>query len=118
MQTMSRLRRYPALLSLLLSYAFIISLCAPLTSKQVIAAGSISIGENSTFLRQAIEERAGWRASELLVRFRGGVSQVERNTVIAAHGAQRKKQLRGESGVEQLELGGPGSADGQLHPRQ
>jgi len=43
----------------------------------------------------------------LLVRFRAGASQPSRDIVLASHGVRRKRQLRGESGVEKLEvLGG------------
>ncbi|MFN2406644.1 MAG: S8 family serine peptidase [Pyrinomonadaceae bacterium] len=44
------------------------------------------------------------RESELLVRFRGGVSERDKETVIATHGALKKKDLQGLSGVEKLEV--------------
>jgi RHS repeat-associated protein len=44
------------------------------------------------------------RDGELLVRFRTGTSQQSKDTVLATHGGRRKKQLRGESSVEKLEL--------------
>jgi RHS repeat-associated protein len=41
------------------------------------------------------------------VRFRSGIAQQNKDTVLATHGTRRKKQLRGESTVEKLEvLGG------------
>src|SRR5258705_1169779 len=55
------------------------------------------------------EVLAASRSNELLVRFRAGASQQDKDTVIATQGARRKKQLRGESGVEKLEL--PGGRD-------
>jgi len=44
------------------------------------------------------------RSGELLIRFRPGVSEQEKATAIAAQGARSRKQLRGESGIEKLEL--------------
>jgi RHS repeat-associated protein len=44
------------------------------------------------------------REGELLVRFRPGVLDHDKDTIIATHGARRKKQLEGDSGVEKLEL--------------
>src|ERR1051325_4775365 len=43
---------------------------------------------------------------ELLVRFRPGVSQHDKDTIFATHGVRRKKQLDGDSGVEKLEVVG------------
>ncbi|HEX6716801.1 MAG TPA: S8 family serine peptidase, partial [Pyrinomonadaceae bacterium] len=45
-----------------------------------------------------------YRDRELLVRFRTGVAAQERDIVIASMGARRKKQLEGDSGIENLEL--------------
>jgi len=50
------------------------------------------------------QEPAPHREGELLVRFRSGVSQRDKDTIIAAQNARRKKQLQGDSGVEKLEL--------------
>jgi RHS repeat-associated protein len=47
-----------------------------------------------------------FRKGELLVRFRAGVSQLNKDLVIAAHSTRRKKQLRGDSAIEKLELTG------------
>ena len=38
------------------------------------------------------------------MRFRAGVSERDKDTILASHGAQRKKYLRGESGIEKLRL--------------
>src|ERR1041385_7046274 len=47
------------------------------------------------------------REGEILVRFRAGISQHDKDTIVATHGARKKKQLEGDSGVEKLEvLGG------------
>src|SRR6185295_12889447 len=41
---------------------------------------------------------------ELLVRFRTGVPQQVKDTILAVHGARRKKYLKGESEIEKLQL--------------
>lgn len=38
------------------------------------------------------------------MRFRAGVSQRDKSTVIASHGAKKTKGLQGESGIFKLEL--------------
>src|ERR1044072_6019039 len=45
-----------------------------------------------------------FREGELLVRFRSGVSEHDKDTIVATHGARRKKQLEGDSGLEKLEV--------------
>jgi RHS repeat-associated protein len=47
---------------------------------------------------------AAHRNGELLVRFRAGVSQQVKDMIVATQSARRKKELRGESGFEKLEL--------------
>jgi RHS repeat-associated protein len=79
-------------LVLLLCYVLVLSLFSPF---------AITGGLASTSKAQ---EPAPYREGELLVRFQQGVSQSDKETIIAAHGARRKKQLAGESGVEKLEL--------------
>lgn len=76
-----------------LSYLLVVSTCAPLS----VTARSLS---RTTQQRPA----APYREHELLVRFRTGTSELVKDTIFAAHGARRKKQLRGEAGVERLEL--------------
>jgi len=56
------------------------------------------------------------RTNEVLVRFRPGVSQANRDIVAASHGTRLKKRLRGESALEKLELTGAGDAiNASLH---
>jgi subtilisin family serine protease len=43
-----------------------------------------------------------YREGELLVRFRAGVSKRDQEAIIARHGAQKKNDLRGESGIGKL----------------
>ncbi len=45
-----------------------------------------------------------YREGELLIRFRPGVSQLVKDLIVSTHGARRKKEFRGESGIEKLEL--------------
>jgi hypothetical protein len=52
--------------------------------------------------QQNIPDREG----ELLVRFRGSVSQRDKETVLATVGVRNVKQLRGGSGFEKVELSG------------
>jgi RHS repeat-associated protein len=50
------------------------------------------------------QEQAPAREAEILVRFRSGVSEKDKETIMATHGGRKKKQLRGDSGFEKLEL--------------
>ncbi|MGH9908016.1 MAG: S8 family serine peptidase, partial [Pyrinomonadaceae bacterium] len=50
------------------------------------------------------QNTARYRSGELLLRFRGGVTDQDKTLAIASQGARRKKQLRGESAIEELEL--------------
>src|SRR5215203_4692117 len=92
----SRSRHTPSLV-LLLSYVMVLSLFVPfaITGESASAINAPhSIGQ----------EPAPHREGELLVRFRAGVSQRDKDTIIAAQNARRKKQLQGDSGIEKLEL--------------
>lgn len=46
------------------------------------------------------------RKGELLVRFRDGTSERDKDIAAATHAGRRKRQLRGESSIEKLELTG------------
>jgi len=52
----------------------------------------------------AVPQETGQRSGELLVRFRAGTGQQSKDNVLASHGLRAKKQLRGESGVQKLEI--------------
>jgi RHS repeat-associated protein len=83
-------------ISLFLSYLLIVLLCTP-----------VAVSSHGTFAVKPPTQNqvaARYRDGEILVRFRGGVSEKEKETIIATHGAQKKKQLRGDSGFEKLEL--------------
>ena len=84
--------------SLFLSYFLVILLCTPFA-----AAGHSSSPNKSRNLTQE-QPPARYRDGEVLIRFRTGVSEKDKETVVATHGARRQKQLKGDSGLEKLEL--------------
>lgn len=92
----------------LLSYALVISLFGPFTIRRVKASpadrNAPIAKKASTLSAGSAAQRGGRREGELLIRFRAGVSEQEKSSVFLSHGARRKKQLRGESGVEKLEV--------------
>jgi RHS repeat-associated protein len=91
-------------LSCFVSYVLLILICAPF--------GFSSIGKRATKARTRIspvswpspQTRGEHRSGELLVRFRAGTSEQDKSVVLLSQGAQRKKQLRGDSGIEKLEV--------------
>jgi RHS repeat-associated protein len=87
-----------ALVALPLIYLFVVSLLSPLAT---VARSAPTIKLNRVKPEQA---NAPYRNGELLVRFRAGVSRQDKETIVAAYGARRKKELEGGSGVEKLEL--------------
>jgi RHS repeat-associated protein len=82
-------------LAALLTYLLIILTCVPFTS----SARAWSLAS-----RMPQQPSPQYREGELLVRFRAGVSPHEQETIVASHGAQKKKDLRGDSGIEKLEI--------------
>src|SRR5262245_48391923 len=84
--------------SLSLSYLLVILLCTPFA-----ASGGPSVRKARGSAQDQLPAR--YRAGELLIRFRDGVNQRDKDTIINTYGARRKRQLKGESGLEQLELG-------------
>ena len=85
-------------LTLFLSYVLVLLTCAPV----VTALPSGPTRKAASSIRA--QDPPAIRPGELLLRFRAGVSQQDKDTIIAAHGTRRKKQLQGDSGVEKLEL--------------
>lgn len=83
-------------ISLFICYVLVTLLCAPF----VTATESRPTAKAVSFQQQSIRYREG----ELLVRFRGGVSERDKDTILATHGAKRSKKLQGESGFEKWEL--------------
>ncbi len=91
-------------LSSFLSYLLILTLCVPFTT---VAKSNLFVHPVSLFQEQ---QNIPAREGELLVRFRGGASRQDKDTILATHGLRKIKQLRGESGLEKLELSGGGDS--------
>ena len=83
---------------LFLSYLLIVLTCTP------FAASARSSSPPKSVRSTQEQAPARFREGELLVRFRNGVSEKEKETIMAAHGGRKKKQLKGNSGLEKLEL--------------
>ncbi|HEU4796796.1 MAG TPA: S8 family peptidase, partial [Pyrinomonadaceae bacterium] len=62
-----------------------------------------SFTRTSTVLTQA-QAAAPHREGEVLVRFRSGISQPEKDLVSATHGVRKTRKLHGNSGIEKWEL--------------
>jgi hypothetical protein len=80
-----------------LTYLLAILMCVPFTS-----SAHIPMSKPSRVQQPAPQYREG----ELLVRFRAGVSKPDQEAIIARHGAQKKNDLRGESGIGKLTVTG------------
>jgi subtilisin family serine protease len=87
------------LTTLLLVYILVLSLFSPLAAS-ARSARSLKIIKPSA---QA-DPNAPRREGELLVRFRAGISKSDKETILVTHGARKKQDLEGESGIEKLEL--------------
>lgn len=87
-----------------LSYLLILSLCAPLAVHRAAAAPKAVKKAVAPALVSAPRQRGARRERELLVRFREGVSEQDKNALVVAKGARRKNKLRGRSRIEKLEL--------------
>lgn len=61
-------------------------------------------GAGLAISQPSVLQGAAYRSGEMLVRFKAGVSQNDRDMIAATQGARRKKQLRGESAIEKLEF--------------
>ena len=83
--------------SLFLSYSFIILLCTPFA-----VSGGPSVRKAGKPMQE--QPLARYRAGEVLVRFREAVQQKDKDSIIKAYGTRRKRQLQGDSNLEQLEL--------------
>lgn len=84
--------------SAVLCYLLVFLTCIPLTS----AARRESKPETVSSANQQL--LAPHRDGELLVRFRNGVPEQAKETILASHGARRKKYLSGESEIEKLQM--------------
>ena len=81
--------RITVVISLFLSWHLILLLCAPFS-----VSGAYSLPNKRV---RSTQEKAlvRYREGEILVRFRSGVSEKDKETIMATHGAQKKKQLKG-----------------------
>ena len=100
-----------AFVALLLAYAITITFSIPGLMRRVLASPTATHGAAkgrlTPLLAPPVPQSSGQRSGELLIRFHAGAGQQSRDTVLASHGVRSKRQLRGESGVEKLEvLGG------------
>lgn len=86
--------------ALLLTYLFVVSSFSPLASP---ARPFPRLKSNRSAPAQA---NAAHREGELLVRFRASVSDRDKEIIIATQGARKKKDLRGDSGIEKFEVQG------------
>ena len=102
-------------ISVVVTFCLLMSAFSPLVMRK--AQGASSVGDKFRSGGNARIESFGllqvqnlrtpsYRNGELLVRYRAGTSQNEKEIVATTHRAHRKKQLRGESAVEKLELTG------------
>jgi len=87
-------------LSLLLVYTLTISLIAPFAPKRVNAAPVEPAPAPAAKEKRNSKRRDG----ELIVRFREGVSEQDKNRLVEDKGAQRGRRLRGRSRLEKINL--------------
>jgi hypothetical protein len=81
----------------LLFWAFLISSPVPFNARSVKAGART--GNNAKTKPAGTVVQTPRREGELLVRFRAGTTEQQKELVLAAQGARRKTTLRGESGV-------------------
>ena len=97
-------RRPSRCLSLALAYVLLTTLCAPPGVGLLSAsAGSKRLPSTGGTKAQTVSV-VRRRGNELLVRFRGNVSEQARSAAVEARGGHRLRRLRGESGLEKIEL--------------
>ena len=95
---MCAIRSHKAItVSLFLSYSFIILLCTPFA-----VSGGPSVRKAGKPMQE--QPPARYRAGEVLVRFREGVQQKDKDSIIKMYGTRQKRRLRGDSNFEQLKL--------------
>ena len=93
--------------TLVISYALLLSLIAPFSVRPAEAAFALTAKKglsSTTSNTPLVQKSGGKRQGELLIRFREGVSEQDKNALVGSKGARRKKKLRGRSRIERLEL--------------
>ena len=93
--------RVAATVSLFLSYLLILSVLPPFA-----VAHSYAPSLTPALTQAPVRYRDG----EILVRFREGTSAQDKDATLAKQGARGKRQLKGESRFEKIELGKIGRA--------
>jgi len=90
--------RTAPIVSLLLSYLLVLAVLAPFAVAHSYLPPVKQAG--------AAPERtpARYREGEILVRFSNSISSKDKDAILARHGAQRKRELRGVSGLEEVQL--------------
>ncbi|HKR59587.1 MAG TPA: S8 family serine peptidase, partial [Pyrinomonadaceae bacterium] len=97
-------RAFRFLICLLLAYALVV-LSLPTLPSALAKRETGTRPNGSEFFRAPAQQSAAPRRNgELLVRFRGGMSEQDKANAAASQGARRSRNLRGESGIEKLEL--------------
>ena len=82
---------------LLLFWAFLVSSLVPFNARSVRAGART--GNNAKTKPDSAVVQSPRRDGELLVRFRAGIPEQQKDLIVASHGARRKKILRGSYGV-------------------
>jgi acyl carrier protein len=90
--------RAALVVSLFLSYQLVLLLCTPCS----MSGASLIRGKVAGSVQQTVSVR--YREGEIPIRFREGVSEKDKETIIATQGGRKKKELKGDSGFEKLEL--------------
>lgn len=95
---MPSLTLHHTFIALLLACVFLVSSVSPFA----VNAGATS--RTRTTRISPAQTAAAHRDGELLVRFRFGTSNRDKETIIATHGARMKAELTGDSNIEKLEV--------------
>lgn len=90
--------RIAAVVSLFISYLLILLLCSPFS----VSGAAPWRGESTRSMQESAPVR--YREGELLVRFREGLSEREKETIVATHGGRKTERVKGNSGVEKVQL--------------
>jgi serine protease len=90
--------------SLLISYLLVLSLYAPFTLRRAVATPATKETASPFAAAQADKKKGPRREGELLIRFREGVTEQQKNSLVGEKGAHRARKLKGNSRVEKLEL--------------
>lgn len=90
--------------TLFLSYALLTSLFAPFMLLKAETAPRRAKKLSARTATTSSSARKNWRDGELLVRFREGLSEQDKTTLVSSKGARRVKRLRGRSRLEKLQL--------------